>query len=331
MFVNLVKRTYTLIIILILAVTGTAYWACWKVLQAETTVRYAGLQSVVATQLEKTLKGMEMSAANVFIAVENHLDSPEAVIDALKSEASLNPDVRGYFAAFEPNYFKEKGTWFEPYVHHSGDRKYQLTMVGSESHDYTQSPWYISAKKTQKAFWSDPYYYYDGTDISGRYTTYVTPVFDEKGQLACVCGADITFDWLGKELDRINDWCRNASMINEHLLMRDFKFFTALVNQEGVCIWSPGEKYVPVDDSRVLSDIKEGKCGTMHMIVDGEPSTLYYGPIEGIEWSLFIVVPTFDLQKPFLYIGIAMALLAVMGILGAWLILKRKYEDEKRR
>ena len=35
--------------------------------------------------------------------------------------------------------------------------------------------------------------------MSGHYATYFKPVFDTKGRLACVCGADITFEWLTKE------------------------------------------------------------------------------------------------------------------------------------
>lgn len=39
--------------------------------------------------------------------------------------------------------------------------------------DYTKSSWYIQAEKETKGFWSEPYYYYDGTSISGHYCTYV--------------------------------------------------------------------------------------------------------------------------------------------------------------
>ena len=40
---------------------------------------------------------------------KKHLDSPESVVETLKSKMSLLPEVKGYFAAFEPDYFKEKG------------------------------------------------------------------------------------------------------------------------------------------------------------------------------------------------------------------------------
>ena len=50
---------------------------------------------------------MEMNAMNVFDEVQKNLSSPNAVVDALMSKTRLAPDVRGYFAAFEPDFFPE--------------------------------------------------------------------------------------------------------------------------------------------------------------------------------------------------------------------------------
>ena len=135
---------------------------------------------------------MEMNAMNEFDEVEKHLDSPESVIAALESKTNLNPEVRGYFAAFEPNYFPQKGQWFEPYVHHTDSSDFEVSQVGSARHNYHKSAWYVRAKELNTSFWSEPYYYYDGTAMSGHYTTFVKPIFDSKGRLACVCGADMT-------------------------------------------------------------------------------------------------------------------------------------------
>ena len=42
------------------------------------------------------------------------------------SKTALNPEVRGYFAAFEPDYFPQKGKWFEPYVHHVDSNAFEV-------------------------------------------------------------------------------------------------------------------------------------------------------------------------------------------------------------
>ena len=124
-------RKVLLIVTTVIVVSmGAAFWAFSHAMKAETCVRYHGLQDMIASKMVKTLKSMETNAKNVFDEVGKHLDSPEAVIAALESKTSLAPDVRGYFAAFEPEYFPEKGRWFEPYVHQYADSSdFVLSMV----------------------------------------------------------------------------------------------------------------------------------------------------------------------------------------------------------
>lgn len=323
-----IKVLLTASVVILIAV-GASYWAVFKALNAETNVRYSGLQSYVASELCRTIKGMELSAENVFNEVEKHLVSPDAVIAALERESNLNPDVRGYFAAFEPEFFKEKGRWFEPYVHHSDSSKFEMTQVGSARHDYTQSKWYVRAKNLKMPFWSDPYYYYDGTNISGHYCTYVKPVFDSEGKLACVCGADITFEWLSKELLNIDDRSRNAKQVNIYRLKRNFDFYSVVFDKDGTCLVHPQDKNVVITDEVILGNLNNHVGGVVEMDICGVPSVVYYGPIEGLDWTVAVIASKSDLQKPFTYMSIILALIAVIGIVAVWFICRRiKYAEE---
>ena len=323
-----IKVLLTASVVILIAV-GASYWAVFKALNAETNVRYSGSQSYVASELCRTIKGMELSAENVFNEVEKHLVSPDAVIAALESESNLNPDVRGYFAAFEPEFFKEKGRWFEPYVHHSDSSKFEMTQVGSARHDYTQSKWYVRAKNLKMPFWSDPYYYYDGTNISGHYCTYVKPVFDSEGKLACVCGADITFEWLSKELLNIDARSRNAKQVNIYRLKRNFDFYSVVFDKDGTCLIHPQDKNVVITDEVILGNLNNHVGGVVEMDICGVPSVVYYGPIEGLDWTVAVIASKSDLQKPFTYMSIILALIAVIGIVAVWFICRRiKYAEE---
>lgn len=319
------QSMYVLLVVtaVIIVSVGMSFLAFSYVMRAETNVRYVGLQNIISEKMAKTIQGMETNAKNVFDEVEKHLDSPEAVIAALQSKTSLAPDVRGYFAAFEPEYFKEKGKWFEPYVHHTDNSEFVLSMVGSARHDYTKSDWYVRAQKSKEGFWSDPYYYYDGTDMSGHYCTFVEPVFDATGRLACVCGADITFDWLTKELQRIDEQYQHHESLNKYVLMRNLGFFSVVVDHDGSCLIHPDNKKLPIKDKDMLQDLEQKKSGSQDMTVDGVPSTLYYGPIEGIDWALVVVVPRDDIQKPTLTMGFALFALAILGIMIVWIICRR--------
>ena len=161
---------------ILIIIACASFWAFSYTMRAETHVRYTGMANLVSEKLSKTIRGMELNARNVFDEVGKNLETPESVMAALESKSSLNPDVKGYFAAFRLDYFKQKGRWFEPYIYRSDKQGYEMSQVGSARHDYTKSSWYVQAEKEMKSFWSEPYYYYDGTSISDHYCTFVQPI-----------------------------------------------------------------------------------------------------------------------------------------------------------
>ena len=324
---RLTIRTRLALTAVIALIAAVAFVACYHAMQAANHVRYAGMANVAAERISKTIRGVEMNAKNVFEEVGKHLDSPEAVVAALESKTSLNPDVRGYFAAFEPDYFPQKGRWFEPYVHHADSSDFEVTMVGSARHDYLKSGWYVRAKSSNDSFWSDPYYYYDGTNISGHYSTFVKPVTDATGRLVCVCGADMTFEWLTKELQRDDDDFKNNDLLNKCLIYSPDDFYTVVVNNDGSCIAHPEGKIVPMTDERVVSDLAARKSGVVSMEVQGVPSTVYYMPIENIGWSVAIVVANVNVPQPLLLTTLALMVLAVAGIIIVWTVGRRRKQE----
>lgn len=299
-----------------------SFMICRHTLTAEAQIRYIGLKNVISEKFSKTIGAMEMSAENVFDEVGKHMDSPEAVVTALKSKTHLNPEVRGYFAAFEPEYFPQKGTWFEPYIHHSDSSEFEYSQVGSARHDYTKSDWYVRAKQSNGSFWSDPYYYYDGTSMSGHYATFVKPIFDSTGRLACVCGADITFDWATKELQRIDNESKNDSLLNMGHLYEILDFYSVIIDKDGYCIVHPEGKSVPLtkEQARVLT---QQRSGMMDLEISGVPSTLYYSPIEHVDWTVALVVTKQDMQKTLLMLGLVFFLIMLIGIIVVWVACSR--------
>ena len=309
------------VIILITAISVSGFY---YILKAETYMRYIGIKNVISEKIAKTAWGMEIDAQNVFDEVSKSMDSPDAVIKVLESKAGLNPEVRGYFAAFKPDFFPERGTWFEPYVH-QGDSagKYELTLVGSARHNYTKSDWYVRAMKTHKGFWSDPYYYYDGTNLSGHYVTYVKPILDARGLLACVCGADITFEWLTDELKEIDKSIRENPQANQYRMFRDLDFYSVVLNHDGSCIANPEEKGLNIQDKQVLGDLVHHKSGVADMDINDVPCTVYYGPIDHVDWSVAVVVPQNDLWTAMLPMGLVLLSVAVAGMIFIGLVYRR--------
>ena len=326
-----VRKTILLIVAsVLLLMLVVSFLICHYAIMKQAHVGYMGIMNVASEKISKTVGGMEMNALNVFDEVGKHMDSPESVIDALKSKTSLNPDVKGYFAAFVPNYFPQKGQWFEPYVHRTDSRGgFTVRDVGSASHDYTKSDWYIQALDAKDCFWSDPYFYYDGTGISGRYCTFVKPIFDASGRLVCVCGADMTFEWLTNELKRMDDATRRSDMLSKFRMFAGLDFYTVLLDKDGNCIAYPLGRSAPLKDEEVLRNLAEKKSGSIDVTVNGVPSTAYYAPMEHIGWSVAVIVPDHVVWKPLLIVGAVLLGVAVFGLLVVWLALRRGVNQRK--
>lgn len=323
-FVDKQTRNILLTVLaVIFIITFVSFMICRHTLTAEAQIRYIGLKNLISEKIAKTIGAMEMSAENVFDEVGKHMDSPEAVVAALMSKTHLNPEVRGYFAAFEPEYFPQEGTWFEPYVHHQDSSEFEYTQVGSARHDYTKSDWYIRGKQSSGSFWSDPYYYYDGTSMSGHYATFVKPIFDSTGRLACVCGADITFEWLTKELQKIDNDSRSDSLLNKGHLYDILNFYSVIIDKGGYCIIHPEGKSVSLTKEQVRT-MSQMKSGTMDLEVNGVPMTLYYSPIEHIDWTVAVVVAKQDIQRPLFLLGLGFLLVIAIGMIVVWLVCRRR-------
>ena len=259
--------------------------------RAERNARYVGMMNVVAEKLSMTFRGVEMNAENVFDEVAKHMESPQDVIEALGSKTSLNPDVIDYFAAFVPNHFPQKGRWFQPYVHQGDSMEFVLTLVGSARHDYTTSTWYVQGIKEKESFWSEPYYYEDDLNVaSGYYMTFAMPIFDAQGRLACVCGADMTQEWMIDQLRQIEDKVRGDELLNNYRLLGNDDFFIVILNDDGTSFAHPDGDIVTVSDEAFVASLKKQQRGVTELEVNGVPSRVYYTPLRRTHWSVAIVV-----------------------------------------
>ena len=303
---------------------ATALWIINRAMKAEAHVRYVGISNLAAEKVALTVHAMEMNAKNVFDEVTKHMDTPEAVVSALQSKASLNPEVKGYFAAFEPNYFQQKGYWFEPYVHHNDRNMFVLSQVGSARHDYTKSAWYLRAKEQKEEFWSDPYYYQDNDEIglSGLYCTFVKPVFNAEGSLACVCGADITLEWLAKKLRHIDESARTDAMMNK-FFKGSQQFYTVLLSHDGSPIAHPEDKPLRMTDPEVLGNMARKTGGIKDMTVNGESARVYYAPVEDINWTVLLVVPKGEVRSPLFITSVPLIAVTVLGIIFIFMALRK--------
>ena len=211
----------------------------------------------------------------------------------MKSKTSLNPDIVGYFAAFEKDFFPQKAGWYQPYISKADDsEEYVVSQIGSGSEDYTTTKLYKLAKEQDAGFWSEPYVHKDSLGTTRHYCSFMTPLYDETGKLACICGADMTFEWLTKELKQIDYSSKQDEMLNKYMTDKDQDYYTVVLNNDGTCLAYPEGKSITIEDKDLLNNLKKHRRGITDMTVNGVPATIYYGPVnqKDVDWAVAVVV-----------------------------------------
>jgi hypothetical protein len=96
-----------------------------------------------------------------------------------------------------------------------------------------------------------------------------------------------------------------------------------VVDHDGACIVHPDSITTSFTDPDVVRDFEQQRPGVVEMEVAGVPSLVYYGPIDGIDWSVAVVAQKADVQKPFNYVGWLLLVVSVIAIVAVWFIFKR--------
>ena len=108
------------------------------------------------------------------------------------------PDLYSCYLVFLPERSPEPGRWFTPCAFRVNEDSILVYNVGNNV-DYPNRDWYTGALKSgDDGHWSLPYN--DG-DHADPVFTHSQKVYDDKGQLAGVAGADFTLAWTRRILD----------------------------------------------------------------------------------------------------------------------------------
>lgn len=156
----------------------------------------------IAGNVETMLQLAKTVTFNNRSDIEDNLDSPDHVFDALEEIMKINKRLPGCFAAFEPDYFKGQGRWFEAYTYYTDSTHIESRQIGSPQHDYFNGPWYqqgLALERDDDGFLTD--LYYDDTVNSRMFCSYVVPVFDRQGRKVGVYGVDLSHELLNVTID----------------------------------------------------------------------------------------------------------------------------------
>jgi sensor histidine kinase YesM len=131
------------------------------------------------------------------------------------------------------------------------------------------------------------------------------------------------FEWLVKELEWIDESSKFNKILNRYQFLTDFGFYTVILDKEGTCIAHPEEKTLTINDKDVLKRLATKKSGVADLKIDGKECTIFYGPIEYIDWAVAVIVPKQDILKPLLPTATLLLVMVVAGLLIVWFVCKR--------
>ena len=259
------------------------------------------------------------------------LSIPDSVYSELSFLVNTNPDVLSAGMAFVPNYYPDKGYWFEPFAKMVNGVP-ETRQLGGASHDYTQLEFYTIPMTTNQPHWADPYI--DVTAVASRdndslITTRSMPIVDNRGKVAGVFAVDVSLKWLSDTLN-----ARHAYPSS----------FDLLLTEKGDLVCKPSFPHVNAEDAglvhRLINDstVARRKSASGHSTIiefrsvnDGDKGYIFYANMKGRpHWQLAVVCYDKEVYGALWRMRrlLMFSMLAAVALLG--LIIYRTARSERR-
>jgi sigma-B regulation protein RsbU (phosphoserine phosphatase) len=269
-------------------IIGAMFWSVFRISLVNSNMRGQYVVDGIVGKIESMLWAVHISSANNRDEVERNLGSPEQVFDALEREISVN-QLLGCFAAFEPDYFKGQGRWFEAYVYRADSSRYDRQQIGSPSHDYFNGPWYkkgLSRDRKDLGYLTSPYF--DNSVDSSMYCSYVLPIFDRQGRKVGVYGVDLNYLWINKVIAEVEKIIKREFFdTDESIQDRD-----GVINFSVQFIDSKGNRVLGSDslDINILKAEQEQVFSNLGMRdLKGTPYYVNYKPLPYTDWTVSVI------------------------------------------
>ena len=326
---RITRRIVLSMLLLMSFISGLIFLFARSEITLLTSVHYQDILDNTNDKIEGMLNKVEVSAVNNLAEIQKNLGSPDEVFQTLESELRLNPQIVGYGVGFNPDFFPEKGRWFEPYVVQRDQGQIEQLQIGSAQHDYLNAKWYLDALETGKGCWSDPYY--DDAGAKTILCTFSAPVVDDEGNTVGVFGADIPLHWLYEELIRLDEQVNRTKLFGKKI--ENERIYCFILGHDGVYIAHPERdrsltgNYFDYAGTKMSEEYRQigeemlaGKKSNKTTFMDGIRSSVYYSPLSRAGWSMAIVVPTSALYRPGKIIATIILVLMGIGLLVTSLI-----------
>ena len=311
-------------------------------LEMISVVRYYYTYKIMADEFEKRAE-LEITmkciiAKNMLNMTENSLEghvwdlmrnlsSPDSMYGVAEWVLRSHPNLMGCGIAFVPNYYPEKGRWYEPYVFRGkGQSVFHRMQAGGPDHDYTTMAFYQEPIKRQASFWTYPYY---SLKTNQKIVTYCRPIHNDANKTVAVFGLDVALDWMGDTLNYRHMYPSSFDLlltesgqliagpqIDDPQKKKQVDNIVRMINDSTVV-----KRFSGSGRSRVF-DIKDPKAGK---------GSVFFASFKGHpKWQLAVVCYDREVYAKLWKMGLNMGVLMLLGLLVLAFIVIRFVRNNRR-
>ena len=236
--------------------------------------------------------------------------------DLVISVMNYSPQVFGMAVAFEPYAFKPDRRLFGPY-YFRGKLGLEKTNLDDPSYNYPIWDWYQVPALLRRPIWSEPYYDEGGGNV--LMCTFSAPMLRDQ-RLWGIVTADVSLESLKRKVAGLQvgetGWAFMLSQTGkfiaapkDDLVMRQSIF--SLAEERGSReLRGIGQKMVAGDSEVIRTESLD----------DSQTVWLAYAPVEGVGWSVGVVLDEAEVMAPAWGLAQRQAVTLTMGLLGIVLV-----------
>ena len=299
--------------LLVEVVSGVMYYSAQNIIHKTVERLIDREMNAIYLCIRNKLAKVETTVDNMAWVMADALDEPEWMYDLTQRMVKHNPSFWGSGIAFVPNYYPDKGKFFEPYAVRRGQNSIVSMQLGKSGEDHTQDEYFRVPATQGKAHWSEPYQ--DMVGAKKIITTYGVPIRDEKGGIAAVVYADISLDWLNEVMEESKVYKSTQRFLvtgNGHLLAgKDHATFRTVLEQ------------VKADKDKIGNFTMEDEHGDEHHV--------FYHPVGGnTDWILISIQNDKEVFSKLRKIRANLLLLVLSGLILIGFIVWRTTRNLRR-